>query len=208
MSLTTKNKAKKVLAGALLLAVMGAGAHHSVSLAKENQALDSRVQTLSTEVDVRDQEIKEKEEELDALKNQVEVMHREVESYREEVSRNAARTMHMTVTAYDLSVASCGKGVGHPGYGKTASGVNLAGHTLESAHAIAVDPRVIPLGSKVRIKFKNKSVQHLNGVYTAVDTGGAIQGNRIDLFFGDFQSQNPSAEALRFGRQEADVVLL
>ena len=95
-----------------------------------------------------------------------------------------------------------------PGYGLTASGVNLSGQSLESARAIAVDPTVIPLGTKVRIKFKNPNYQQYNGVYTAVDTGGAIQGNRIDLFFGDFRSPRPSQAALNFGRQEARVIVL
>lgn len=58
---------------------------------------------------------------------------------------------------------------------------------------IAVDPRKIKLGQKVYIKFpqsqryvtlKNGEKFDLNGVYTAVDTGGDIKGNRIDLYTG------------------------
>ena len=37
---------------------------------------------------------------------------------------------------------------------------------------IAVDPRIIPLGSKVEINGR---------IYIAEDTGGAIKGNRIDM---------------------------
>lgn len=208
MSLTAKNTLKKVFVEAMVLAAMGTGVCFSASLAYQNQMLRTEVQTLSTEVDARDQEIREKDEELDALKQQAEAARREAEAYKEEVSRRAARAMRMTVTEYDLSVASCGKEIGHPAYGLTSSGMSLAGHTLESARAIAVDPSVIPLGSKVRIKFDDASVQHLDGIYTAVDTGGAIQGSRIDLFFGDFQSYHPAPEALQFGRREAEVILL
>ena len=46
-----------------------------------------------------------------------------------------------------------------------------------------------------------------NGVYTAVDTGGAINGNRIDIFFGD-EKENVSQEALEFGRSSAKVQVL
>lgn len=51
--------------------------------------------------------------------------------------------------------------------GKTALGTIMTPY-----RTIAVDPRVIPLGSKVEIN---------GGIYIAEDTGGAIKGNRIDL---------------------------
>ena len=52
---------------------------------------------------------------------------------------------------------------------------------------IAVDPDVIPLGTKVEIKEM--------GVFTAEDTGGKIKGNRIDIFF------NSKKEAKDFGKK-------
>lgn len=58
---------------------------------------------------------------------------------------------------------------------------------------IAVDPKVIPLGSKVRITVPG-SPQH-SGVYIAEDTGGAVKGNIIDIFVGSYK------EAIQFGRQ-------
>ena len=42
---------------------------------------------------------------------------------------------------------------------------------------VAVDPRVIPLGARLRISG-------LPGVFVAADTGGAIQGARVDVFCG------------------------
>lgn len=57
------------------------------------------------------------------------------------------------------------------GYGRKCA---LAGHYCRSEHTIAVDPDVISLGSKVKIG---------DAVYVAEDTGGAIQNDRIDIFF-------------------------
>ena len=58
---------------------------------------------------------------------------------------------------------------------------------------IAVDPSVIPYGSKVII----------NGhTYTAEDCGGAVKGNRIDILF------NTHKEALRFGVQYEEVFMV
>lgn len=103
-------------------------------------------------------------------------------------------------TAYDLSVASCGKSPGHPQYGITASGFNLSGHDIGSK-LIAVDPNVIPLGSKIYIEF-GSGYSHLNGTFTAVDTGGAIKGNRVDIFFG---SENVAGQVSKFGRRDVTV---
>ncbi len=66
------------------------------------------------------------------------------------------------------------------------------GAVAKAGTTIAVDPSVIPYGSSVEI----------NGhVYIAQDTGGAMNGNRIDIYFDDHQ------EALNFGRQTAEVFL-
>ena len=113
-----------------------------------------------------------------------------------------------TVTAYDLSEQSCERPISHPHYGLTASGYSLKGHTLKSARTIAVDTDVIPLGAKVKIRFLDIKYSHLDGIYTARDTGGAIRGNKIDLFFGDFESDEPSKEAIAFGVRKAEVVIL
>ena len=67
------------------------------------------------------------------------------------------------------------------------------GTILVAGTSIATDPSVIPYGSQVEI----------NGhIYTAHDTGGAIQGNRIDVYFDSHQ------DALNFGVQYADVYLV
>ena len=63
---------------------------------------------------------------------------------------------------------------------------------------IAVDPRVIPLGSRVYIEFADG-----HGVYaTAEDTGGAIKGNRIDIAVWTVP------EAYNFGMQKVKVYVL
>lgn len=113
-----------------------------------------------------------------------------------------------TVTAYDLSVQSCGKEIGHPHYGLTASGFNLTGLNREEAMSIAVDTKIIPMGSQVQVTFTDSNYTQYNGIYTARDTGGEIKGYKIDLFMGDFQSNKASAEAMNFGVPKAEVKIL
>ena len=93
------------------------------------------------------------------------------------LARNA---LHMIATAYTAECAGCS--------GYTASGAR-AGHGI-----VAVDPRVIPLGTRLFIPGYGSAV--------AGDTGGAIVGQRIDLGF------NSLGDALRFGRRLITVYLL
>lgn len=96
------------------------------------------------------------------------------------MSQLATSAMRMVATAYTADCSGCG--------GVTASG-RPAGHGV-----VAVDPRVIPLGTRLFIPGYGPAV--------AGDTGGAIRGRRIDLGF------NSLREALLFGRREVIVYRL
>ena len=104
------------------------------------------------------------------------------------------KVLTMTATAYDLSYESTGKRPGDKYYGITASG------TRARPGVVAVDPRVIPLGTKLYVKSLDGRQDY--GFCVAEDTGGAIKGNRIDLFF------NSSSEVRRFGVRKVKVYVL
>ncbi len=104
------------------------------------------------------------------------------------------KVVTMEATAYDLSVGSTGKTPDHPQYGITFSG------TKARPGVVAVDPRVIPLGSKLYVESLDSSKDY--GFASAEDTGGAIKGNKIDLFMED------SKAAWRFGRRNVRVYIL
>jgi len=65
---------------------------------------------------------------------------------------------------------------------------------------IAVDPSVIPLGSKVYVETVDGS--YIYGTAVAADTGGAIKGNIIDICV------NNRSEAYAFGRRQVYVYVL
>lgn len=121
-----------------------------------------------------------------------------------ELIKQSKKKFHMTSTAYDLSYKSCGKTREHPAYGITASGARAT-----VGRTVAVDPKVIPLGSKVYIIFPEK-YSHLNGVYIAEDTGSLIKGNKIDIFFGEDEPGETviNKKAYEFGLQLVEVYLL
>ena len=208
----TKRSMRRVKLAGVTLAVTAAllGAGYDYNATQEAKISEAKAQIASYEQQLQDVQktVQEQDAKVQSLQQDNENLRGKVEELRREVNRGNARAFAVEVTAYDLSEASCNKGMSHPDYGITASGVSLKGQTLESARAIAVDPNIIPLGSKVRLQFDDPKWQHLNGVYTAVDTGGAIKGNHIDLFFGDFQSATPSREAMDFGRRTAKLAVI
>lgn len=210
-------RVKKGLAAILAISFLTAGSvsyyegvQAKAAAAQKMQEAQDIVTQSDQELDDKDIEVQRLEEANEQLRNENRTLQGKLEEARREVSRGSSDDASPTggfdveVTAYTLSEASCSKGTSHPAYGKTANGTNLAGHSLYSARAIAVDPRVIPLGTRVRISFKDPEMRRFNGVYTAVDTGGAIKGNRIDLFAGE----GAESLAMHIGRRQAKAVLL
>lgn len=62
---------------------------------------------------------------------------------------------------------------------------------------IAVDPRLIPLGSRVYIGFYRRMGLSKTGWFTATDTGGAIKGRHIDVYRPYPDAADPDARNLR-----------
>ena len=106
------------------------------------------------------------------------------------VSRNnssssaGGKEFYVTATAYTADCNGCS--------GITATGINLKAN--RNLKVIAVDPSVIPLGSKVWVEGYGYAV--------AGDTGGAIKGNRIDLHMASKSS------AYQFGRRQVKVKVM
>ena len=107
----------------------------------------------------------------------------------------ARKAIKMVATAYEAGPRSTGKRPGDKGYGITASGARAKRGT------VAVDPRVIPLGTKLYVKSLTPGVPDY-GFAIAQDTGGAIKGNKIDLFM------NTVWECMQFGRRPVMVYIL
>ncbi|TCI43453.1 LysM peptidoglycan-binding domain-containing protein [Exiguobacterium sp. SH3S2] len=96
----------------------------------------------------------------------------------------SGKTMTVEATAYTPYCAGCS--------GITATGIDVRSNPNQKV--IAVDPSVIPLGSKVWVEGYGEAI--------AGDTGGAIKGNKIDLLMPTQQ------QALNFGRKSITIKVL
>jgi len=105
-------------------------------------------------------------------------------SSRKPLKNTTSKILYMSATAYTAYCSGCS--------GTTATGIDLRAHP--DAKVVAVDPNVIPLGTKLYIEGYGYAV--------AGDTGGAIKGNRIDLFMADLD------DALNWGRRTVKVRIL
>ena len=85
-----------------------------------------------------------------------------------------SRKLSVRATAYTADYSCTGKGPGDPALGITSTGVR-AKRNANGYSTIAVDPRVIPLGTKLYVDGYGYAI--------AEDIGGAIKGNHIDLYF-------------------------
>lgn len=177
-------------------------------LESQEKKLDEAVEDknkLQSEKEVLNKEKKSLEEEVGSLKGNIEELKKEKKQIEEKSSKkitsqaaekvvpeksesnteasNEIGWQSMTVNASAYTLVEHGDKMG--GSGLTATG------TVPTANkTIAVDPSVIPYGSQIKY----------NGViYNAEDTGGVINGNKVDIFV------NTLEEALSFGRKNIDI---
>ena len=106
--------------------------------------------------------------------------------------------IEVTATAYCLCKKCCGKTPDNPNYGCTHSGLKIVPGS--GMKVIAVDPKIIPLNSKVYVEGLNGAWDYGHAV--AADTGSAIKELKIDLYM------DTHTEALEWGRRKVNVYVL
>lgn len=122
----------------------------------------------------------------------------ETNTYTDEPPVEYKKVIEAKATAYCLCKKCCGKSETHPEYGVTASGLKIVPGT--NMKVIAVDPNVIPLGSKVYVEGLNGAVDY--GYAIAADTGSAIKDLKIDLYMETHQ------KAYQWGRKSVKVYVI
>lgn len=163
-----------------------------LALATEGEA----VQSAKTKIAAKEKAEKEAAEKAAAEKAAKEQAAREAQAAAEkEAAEQAAaqaattqpvgQTFIMESTAYSSDPADAlGGGT------VTATGQNL----LTNPMAVAVDPNVIPLGTRLYVEGYGEAI--------ASDTGGAIKGNIVDVHFSTYE------QCIQWGRRQVKVTIL
>jgi N-acetylmuramoyl-L-alanine amidase len=168
-----------IFAGDILAVTLEAGKHLMKEQATQQTEPETNTETKSeakpeTKINTQDQE-----------KSTIPQQESKPEPTQEvKTAENEVKTLTMTATAYTAYCEGCS--------GITANGTDLRANP--SLKVIAVDPSIIPLGTKVWVEGYGEAI--------AADTGGAIKGNIIDLFI-------PSeSDAINWGRKTVQVKIL
>jgi len=115
-----------------------------------------------------------------------------LETTREAAPAAYKESMRLQASAYTAAASENGWGP-----------VDYFGNPLKVG-TVAVDPKVIPLGTKLYIAGYDYAGLPAGGLYAvATDTGSAVKGNRIDIFVPDSRK-----EALKFGLQNVIVYVI
>ncbi|MED4683919.1 cell wall-binding protein EntB [Bacillus mycoides] len=166
--------------------------------AKAQEIAKAKEEAKAREIEKAKEEAKAKSQEIAKAKEEAQA--REIEKAKakevtktQEVSKNntqsAKRELTVVATAYTADPSENGT------YGGRV--LTTMGHDLTenpNMRIIAVDPKVIPLGSKVWVEGYGEAI--------AGDTGSAIKGNRIDVLMGS------KSKAMNWGRQTVKVKIL
>src|SRR5699024_9620843 len=151
-----------------------------------NQATEQDVEEPANEEADQDNAVEQEEQNAQADQENTddqEAVQEEESNEEEQDGNNEAdgETKTMSATAYTADCEGCS--------GTTADGTDLDG----DEKVIAVDPDEIPLGTEVHVEGYGDAV--------AGDTGGAINGDKIDLHMSDEEEAND------FGNQEVEVTI-
>ena len=122
--------------------------------------------------------------------NETEEPDTEAEDEAENTSDDSTETYlgEFKFTYYCPCVLCCGK----------EDGITASGVIATEGRTIAVDPSVIPYGSRLKVVFEDG----FEAVYVAEDCGGSIKNNRIDIFV------SSHSKALELGTNHGSVYLL
>ena len=159
-----------------------------LALATEGEA----VQTAKTKIAAKEKAEKEAAEKAAAEKAAKEQAAREAQAAAEkEAAAQAATTQPVGQTFIMESTAYSSDPADTLGGGTvTATGQNL----LTNPMAVAVDPNVIPLGTRLYVEGYGEAI--------ASDTGGAIKGNIVDVHFSTYE------QCIQWGRRQVKVTIL
>lgn len=161
--------------------------NQKITLERTIESKDKEISEVKQTLTNKEEQIQNQENEIEELKKKLvskleEEQKQEEEAQRYVVSRgntdNSEYLGNFTISFYTPYDSGC-------------TGITATGTVATPNRTVAVDPRVIPLGTKLYIEGLGEVI--------AEDTGGAIVGNRLDFCVGS------TSEAFANGVKNLDI---
>lgn len=141
----------------------------------------------SSAIESTNNAIKSANSKIDALKTKLEASKLQETANKDSATIESSNNIETSKSTYSMVATA------YTGGTLTAMGLKPI-RDPNGISTVAVDPSVIPLGSKLYVKGYGYAI--------ASDTGGAIKGNKIDIYL------NSVSECISFGRQTVSVTVL
>lgn len=165
-----------------------------LSVESESQKLEKRQEELLSQLDEYKQDKKE-------LENKVSKQSQEISNYKSQLNSlnntsqsrsRSSQTKELSGDWKKISVVATAYSLHDDPSGSDGTPETATGTYPKEGRTIAVDPNVIPYGTEVYIPA-------FNGTFIAEDTGGAIKGNKIDIYM------SHGSKARQWGRQTIEI---
>jgi 3D (Asp-Asp-Asp) domain-containing protein len=154
---------------------------------------DVHIDSLELQLEERDQLVSELNETLERRSGELTTALERVEELEDDLRKSEERLDSLITLEATAYTPFCSTGC----VGVTATGENVADSPyVDGKRVVAVDPDIIPLETEMTVHTSSGSFEAI-----ALDTGGDIQGNRLDVLF------MTKTKATTFGRQEVTVEL-
>lgn len=166
-------------------------------LEDEKAELEQGNEALLLQIEQLQQQVSNKDKVINTLEQEKKKLKEKANANFSETSRGGGYQVEGTYRTFEMTsyTAYCDTGCN----GITALGVDVS-NTIhhQNKRVIAVDPRVIPLGSVVEIRRESGEVFQA----IAIDTGGAIKGQIVDLLVGS------KSKARQNGRESVQIKII
>lgn len=162
----------------LLTGITAVGAFEHVETVKHNRELQNVANTQQKIIQQSKEQIAQKDKQLQKSNSQIKNQQKQIQTLKKRVQQLSERGQdsigNMDITSSLTMIATWYDNQG----GINGTGITKIGTPPIDGVTVAVDPQVIPLHSRILVKFRDGHTHE----YIAQDTGSAIIGNRIDIY--------------------------
>jgi len=174
------------------------------TVSENNLVLQNKADELQVQVSEKDQQISEKDQTIQSQSAEISKLKKQIDESPRRITTSVTPSVQTSssegYTTFSASAYTTGAN-GDPWTSSKWGNKTASGTSVQQGRTIAVDRNLIPLGTKLEVKFP-EPFSYMNGVYTAEDTGNGIKGHEVDVYFDSYQT------CVNFGVRQIQIKIL